>query len=216
MCIKPVVICISLIGTVINLCLGLSVDQCKHTIKQVYSQTKFISLRFRQVLYGSNAIVVHVTPILKLLFTQVQTTVGPLFYSLSKGWPQRRSSTVALHTCTEYSRTSLLRSVKGLTAKEGFYCCTSHTYRVQQDLSFTVCQRADCKGGVLLLHFTHVQSTVGPLFYGLSKGWPQRRGSTTALHTHTEYSRTSCLRSVEGMTAKEGFYCCTSHMYRLQ
>ena len=76
-----------------------------------------------------------------------------------------------------------------------------------------VCQRADRKGGVLLLHFTHVQSTVGPLFYGLSKGWPQRRGSTAALHTRTEYSRTSRLRSVKGMTAKERFYCCTSQSW---
>ena len=36
MCIKPVVICIGLIGTVISLGIGLSVDQCKHTIKQEY------------------------------------------------------------------------------------------------------------------------------------------------------------------------------------
>ena len=186
----------------------------------------------------------HKGGVLLLHFTQVQTTVGPLLYGLSKGWPQRRGCTAALHTGTDYSRTSLLRSVKGWPQRRG----SSAALHTGTDYSRTSLLRSvkgmTAKEGVLLLHFTQVQSTAGPLFYDLSKGWSQRRGSSAALHTGTDYSRTSLLRSVKGwpqrrgssaalhtgtdysrtsllrsvkrLTAKERFYCCTSHRYRLQ
>ena len=46
---------------------------CTHARTHVRADVWCIS--FRQVLYGSNAIVVHVTPIIKLLFTQVTPTL---------------------------------------------------------------------------------------------------------------------------------------------